>query len=765
MKFSKLILPVLLSLFAYPLFASSPLQGAAFIDWTAKFQASKLEQPSGVATDAEGNVYFTGSTGSIRGIADANAFQPELGGKKDAFIIKYSSSGIRLWSTYFGGEGNDFAFGITIDPSGNIFITGTTSSHNNMATAGAFQTNFVSENANGTDAFVAKFSSSGKRIWSTYFGGGSENATSVAADNNGNVVITGSTASTSGIASIGAFQTKLAGSADAFIAKFSGSGSRIWSTYFGGNFGDDGNGIATDNKGNIYITGQTFSSTNIASTGAFDGSHPSPDIYSKAFIAKFSPIGTRIWSSYFGGEAATYAYGIAADVSGNAYITGYTECSSGIASQDAWQADYGYSGDAFVAAFSSTGSRIWSTYLGGDGEDKSNAIKVYPSGNICIAGSTGSISNIAEMDACQSHFAGGCNDAFFAIYNPAGKKIFGTYYGQTSGDAANGLDIDQFGNIYIAGLTNTGPVINNDWADNKTKGGKYDVFFTKFRFKDVHTTAITIDHPATSNKFSGPQIVTTIIKNEAKTALDKVNIGWSINGINQVPVIWKGKLQPDSFANVILGDIIFKTGRDTLKTWTNLNDNFAIHDPDSYVLADTLLQAPNPHFNLKQIASLKMEFFADDPALSLYKWDFGDGLSDNFYNAKATHPYLNTGAYKVQLTVYNHNGYPYQFDTIINPMVIENEDAHNLELNVFPNPFQASSNVEYTLKYNTEISISLVDVTGKKVNVLQAQIQTPGKYQAEINSSKINLSPGVYLLKMTANGKIITRHIVYAGKQ
>ncbi|MFI4963221.1 MAG: SBBP repeat-containing protein, partial [Legionellales bacterium] len=122
-----------------------------------------------IALDASGNVYITGNTQSSSGIATAGAYQTTYGTNTNAFVAKFNSAGTTLlWGTYYGGAGPDYGTGIALDASGNVYITGYTSSTSGIATTGAYQTT----NA-GTETFVAKFNSAGTiLLWGTYYGGG-----------------------------------------------------------------------------------------------------------------------------------------------------------------------------------------------------------------------------------------------------------------------------------------------------------------------------------------------------------------------------------------------------------------------------------------------------------------------------------------------------------------------------------------------------------------------------------------------------------------
>jgi hypothetical protein len=303
-------------------------------------------------TDNNGNIYLAGSTNSS-GLATTGAYQTSLINGNGAIIVSFSSSGARLWATYFG-RATTSCYGIAIDTSNNLAIVGTTNATTGMATAGAYQQTF----GGGTyDAYVARFNTGGSFLWCTYFGGtGNEVGYGVSMDRTGNICITGQTTSLLNISSPGAHQTvQGGGTSNAFIARFNLIGNRLWSTFYGGGGSTYANAIASDLNGNIYITGYTTSATAIATTGSFQPGFSGGSY--DGFVVKFNPSGVRLWGSYFGGPLDDQGFGIAADASGNVVLTGETNSTSQIATTGAFQTTIGGVNflDAFVAYFTTNG--------------------------------------------------------------------------------------------------------------------------------------------------------------------------------------------------------------------------------------------------------------------------------------------------------------------------------------------------------------------------------------------------------------------------
>jgi len=254
--------------------------------WTRQFGTSSSDIARGIASDANGNVYTTGETfGALEG---ANA------GSWDAFIRSYDSDGNHRWTRQFDASSNNFARGIATDADGNIYATGYTD--------GALE----GSNAGNDDAFIRSYDSDGNHRWTRQFGSSSNDRTlGIATDANGNVYTTGYTN--------GALEGTNAGSFDAFIRSYDGSGNHRWTRQFGTNSGDAALGIATDANGNVYTTGETF--------GALEGSNAGN---SDAFIRSYDSSGNLRWTRQFGTSSTDVAYGIATDASGNIYTTGET---------------------------------------------------------------------------------------------------------------------------------------------------------------------------------------------------------------------------------------------------------------------------------------------------------------------------------------------------------------------------------------------------------------------------------------------------------
>ncbi len=379
--------------------------------WSTYLGGEVNDAGSGIAVDSSGNVYVTG-TSSVTGGTDSpnwtsGGFDTTLDGNWDAFVVKLSSGGTHVWSTFLGGSGWEWGYGIAVDSSGNAYVTGSTDSYG--WASGGFDTHL-----DGTDAFVAKISADGAHLlWSTYLGGvDTDGGSGIAVDSPGNVYVTGTTYVAPGHQvpnwTSGGFGTTYnGGSSDAFVAKLSSTGGHVWSTYLGGGDSDAGNGIAVSSSGNVYVTGSTRST--VWTNGGFDTTYNGGDGSGDAFVVKLTSGGSGVWSTYLGGINDESGAGIAVDIVGNAYVTGSTY-SPGWTS-GGFDTTYNEgSSDAFVVKLRSSGALLWSTYLGGSDSDSGYGIAVDASGHIYGTGTTSSVA--WTSGGFDPTYNGGSADAF-----------------------------------------------------------------------------------------------------------------------------------------------------------------------------------------------------------------------------------------------------------------------------------------------------------------------------------------------------------------
>jgi uncharacterized protein (TIGR02145 family) len=444
--------------------------------WGTYYGGTGWDGETYCSVDKSGNVYLSGSTNSTNNIASSGAYQDTLGGDYDGFIAKFNAAGQREWSTYFGGVSLEEVFSCVVDNDSNVYVSGSTESGTGIASTGAHQSEF----GGFRDCYIEKFNQSGERLWGTYYGGSNDdNKGTVSVDNFGNVLLSGETYSETGIATTGSFQDTLYnGTKDVFLAKFNGNGVRLWGTYYGGEALDENFACTTDIWNNILVCGSTKSHTNIASSGAFQSTYGG-DPYD-AFIAKFSTTGQRIWASYYGGLNEERGWAVTTDSLGNILIAGRTNSVNGIASTTCFQSVFGGGlFDAFLVKFDTSGQRLWGTYYGGTGEDLGWCCKTGWNGAVFLGGYTTSNNNITTPKAYQP-LLNGANDGFLVKFDTSGQRLWGTYYGGTGyGDAIMSIGYIAHDTIIFAGYTYSLDFISSAGAWQEVYGGSRDAMLIK----------------------------------------------------------------------------------------------------------------------------------------------------------------------------------------------------------------------------------------------------------------------------------------------
>jgi len=373
------------------------------------------------------------------------------------------------WSTYMGGSGTDQGSAIAVDGSGGVYVAGQTAAFTWVS--GGFDTSY----GGGTfDAFVAKLTSDGGHVWSTYLGGSKYDAAGdIALDGFGDVYVSGSTESPGWTS--GGFDTLNEGDYDAFVVKLTPAGGHIWSTYLGGTDSDGSASIAVDNSGWVYVTGNTESDGWVS--GGFDTSYSEKDV----FVAKLSPVGDHAWSTYLGGSKWEQGKDITVDDSGGVYVTGRTRSPGWTSGGFDTSHNGGY--DIFVAKLTSVGDHTWSTYMGGSSDDHGTAIAVDDSGGVYVTGDTsspgwasGGFDTLHGLDASE--------DIFVARLTSDGDHVWSTYMGGSDTDRATDIALNGSGGIYVTGWTGSAPWVSGGF--DTSHNGFYDAIVAKLTSAGGH---------------------------------------------------------------------------------------------------------------------------------------------------------------------------------------------------------------------------------------------------------------------------------------
>src|SRR5262249_27446719 len=463
--------------------ASRPLLIDPVLTYSTYLGGSNSDVGTGIAVDSGGNAYVTGLTRSGDFPITPGAFdttcgvdgQCNGGVSSDGFVTKLNPQGSALvYSTYLGGTLADQGNGIVVDPGGNAYVTGSTSSPNFPTTLGAYQTSYLGGNSN---AFVTKLNASGSGlVYSTFLVGSVSSASglSIAIDS-------GLNAYTTGFIDSAVVFTKLnsAGSALVYGGTITGNGQQA------------GNGIVGDARRKPSLADTTCSSFfpfvspfQMRSGGGED-----------AFATNINPAGNALlYSTYLGGSGQDQGTDIAIDAAGNAYVTGQT-CSTNFPVQNPIQASNVGTCNAFVTKLNAGGSAlIYSTYLGGSGTDRGLYTAVDAANNAYVTGQTCS-TNFPVQNPIQTSNLGLC-DAFVTKINAAGSAlVYSTYLGGNGADTGFAIAVDNAGGAYLTGSTTSPNFPTTAGAFDTTCGttgaclGLSDAFVAKI--SDVADLAIT----------------------------------------------------------------------------------------------------------------------------------------------------------------------------------------------------------------------------------------------------------------------------------
>jgi hypothetical protein len=394
------------------------------------------------------------------------------------------------YSTYLGFSGDEYGNAIAVDTAGNSYITGTTTSFNGT-----------------TNIFVAKMSSTGTNVYFTYIPG--TQSRGIAVDASGNAYVVGTLSAGPGIFKVNAAGTSLVYSAtlgwneisgvavdtsgnayvtgsvnngipgiDVAVGKINSTGTGfLYALAFGGTGSDRANGIAIDRSGNAYLTGTT-DSVNFPVASAFQSFLNGPQ---DAFVTKVNATGSALlYSTYLGGNTYDTGSAIAVDTSGYAYVTGSTAALNGVQSFPVTAGTVQYAaaggGDGFAVKFSTTGARMYATYIGGNDVDSGASIAVSSSGIAYITGYTAS-ANLPTSNLAYQRFApGGVNAFVVQLTASFNAYTYSTYLGGSGVEYGSGIAVNTSGAAFVTGVTNSPDFPTGVYLP----GGQYDAFVTKF---------------------------------------------------------------------------------------------------------------------------------------------------------------------------------------------------------------------------------------------------------------------------------------------
>jgi len=458
--------------------------------WAKSSGSVSNDYSNAVCTDADGNVYTTGTFQGATISFGSYVLQNTSEGFLDFFVAKYDPQGNVLWAVSDGGAMDDYAYGICVDVEGNVFITGHFNSPS-LTIATSTLTN-ISTSVNAPDVFTAKYDHNGMALWGRSGNVGATNeaafAYGIGSDASGNVYITGSYGYGSDISFDGTTLQSL-GSYDMFLVKYDTDGNVQWANRMGGSNNDAAKAIHVDANGNTYITGSFI---DLADFGGISLVSTNP-AYQEIFVAKYDSSGNCDWANYalvpYAGNYAS-GTGITTDPAGSVYLTGYFEYSLSFGNDTL--ANAGNRG-LFLAKYDSDGTPLWGRSPGGTGNDVGAGVCTEPNGDILLTGYfESSFLNFGGYPAINSNV--GFKDAFVARYDPNGNALGAVGIGGPDHEYAMGVAAGSDGGIYSTGYF--GSYSLNFSGSVLTNMGSHDTFLGKLSsdaLNSVHAEKGTAD--------------------------------------------------------------------------------------------------------------------------------------------------------------------------------------------------------------------------------------------------------------------------------
>jgi hypothetical protein len=685
-----------------------------------------------IQTDAEGNAYVIGNTKSSDfPISKNNSINSTYSGNQDIFILKLNPNGSSLnYSTYIGGNNDDYCYDIAIDSLGNSYLIGETRSTNFPTTTAALNTSF---NGGLTDAFVIKLSHNGSNLnYSTYIGGSdSESARGIEIDLNNNSYVCGFTRSSDFPITINATDSTHNGTLDCFMFILNKNGSSlIYSTFYGGSSSEFCYDIKIDID-NIYMTGMTLSSDFPISSNAYDKNLGG---IRDGFIIKLNFTSNNIsYSTYFGGTSDDWGHSLIVDKNNSVLVCGNTKSNNFPITTSAFDNTLSGTEDGFILKLNSSGdSLIFSTYIGGSTIDSCYSMDIDSKNYIYVTGKTDS-SNFPVTKYANDTSLNGKDDCFLLKINISGDKLlYSTYIGGTNNDVGVGLSLDLNLNVFITGYTDSTDFPITTKANDTVHNGNEDVFVLKMRVPGIYMKNLV----PISQKYTNSN--TNITINEKI-----IDLGM---GINLSSIILRYRINSDTWTNIsnwsinnnvfsVLLNVSKLKNNDIIKWYWLANDTFdnqyndPIDAPYFYyqIIIDRIqpiIYNETPENNTWVSGLTKFSVELDDNISKInysqiyYKWDdsnygIGDGWS-SVYNSSMDIVWDEINTTYVEKGVKNHTLYWYIEDLAGN----NNTEGFNYKIdNIIPQTMINISNPKY--RYNDIDNWNITNLTTFNFTIIE----------------------------------------------
>jgi hypothetical protein len=457
------------------------------LEWSTFLGGDRDDAVYALDQDGSGQVVVTGATRSTNFPTTVGALDETYSGSFDVVVSKLSADGSTLlWSTYLGASADDRGWALRLDGAGRPVVAGVTASADFPVTTGAYD-----ETHNGEyDAFVAKLEADGSAlVWSTFFGGDTREW-----DISGLVLGAGERPTFSGTTwsgnlptSLGAFDTALDGTTDAFVARLEADGSALLlASYLGGSADEAGEDVDLDGSDRPVIVGRTTSDDFPTSAGSFQPSPALPIASGDAFALKLSADGTtRVFGTYLGGTAGEEGFAVALDGQDRLLLAGSTSSEDFPTTTGAFSRVLAGFRDAFVVRLSADAATMqWGTYFGGRAEDKALALEAGGLGGPVFSGFTCSDDFPIAGAPFQDTQPGPCDGFVARMHGDGSFPDYSGYLGGWRDDSVYGLELGESGRPVVGGETFSTNFPTTDGAYDSTHNSPddwYDGFVTALR--------------------------------------------------------------------------------------------------------------------------------------------------------------------------------------------------------------------------------------------------------------------------------------------
>ena len=739
-----------------------------------------------IAIDNSGNIYTTSHFG---GTID---FNPGVGinnitsiGSNDVYISKLDSLGNLIWVKNFGGTGNTYSHGISLDGNGNIYISGYFSSTTDFD-PNIGVTNLTS--LGGNDAFVSKLDGNGNLIWTKSISGtGEELGQSISIDPSGNITATGTYSGTTDFdPSISLFNLTSVGASDIFILKLDAAGNFVWAKSIGGNSNEFPGAMTTDALGNTYTTGQYESTVDF---------NPGPNVFNLTsagvediFVLKLDGNGNFIWAKTIGGTTTDIAYSIKTDALGKVYTTGYysgtVDFDPNIGTTNL--TSVGGSHDIFALKLDSIGNFIWAKSMGGNALDYGKTLGLDNASSLYISGLYNGTGDFDPGSGVSNLIPNGNFDVFILKLDSLGNFIWAKNIGGTAMEYATALTLDKYNSIFTVGkFENTVDFDPNSGVKNVTSLGSQDAFIHKMIQCNLKSMSGFVSGSSSGNMVLY-QYIPTLSKWDS-VAFTPYSASYSFGLIDSSSYVLKAvptatNEQVTYFGNAISwqgatvvahGCMSNTTNTIAISSFTNIGSgtgsmsghiietNGFGHKPNSSEFTPTVPGNPIGGIVVKGGRNPGGQMFTQtttDPLTGAYTLS---GIPDGTnYFILVDIPGLDTNlTYHRDLSAGNNQitGLDFTVDSIfVNPIPnmvgIKELSIQDNQIMIYPNPTYNQLNINYNLNENSKVSIELFDIAGKLVKtLLPLTSQTADKHKNNFLLTNIDL--GIYFIKLKINNK------------